>query len=232
MNKQQTLSEQKDAILLLIEYAAPKEEIDSAKELVNTYQADRIALNLFQEFYSYLPEAEDDVIKRIQLIEGKKRVFLLLVTTNIDTYIYMASLDKAVFLGRHGDGIWDNDVLEYFQTSREEAIKRLKNPAVFQDYLSIDQSDSHCKICSAAIGEEHRLGCPVEICPWCDNQLTSCNCRFSQLAEEKITTTKQVELFNEKLFKKGRIPFDLSQQPGGLLELEKDRLRSLAGSLT
>ncbi|MCD6389517.1 MAG: hypothetical protein J7L69_08895, partial [Desulfobulbaceae bacterium] len=60
----------------------------------------------------------------------------------------------------------------------------------------------------AAHGEHHTFGCPTEICPWCDGQLTSCNCRFNQLKRDQIKTDSQIDLFLKKLNKKGRIPFD------------------------
>lgn len=218
MNKHHTLNEQHDEILLLIDYATPENDLTLAKKMVETYRADRIGLNLLQEFYSYLPEAENDFIKRIQLLDSREGVFLLLITTNIERYLYMTSLDSAVFLGKHSEGIWDKDALEYFHLSRDEAGKRFKETDIFPEYTSLDQSTTYCKICSAAVGETHRFGCPVEICPWCSGQLSTCNCRFNELNKEKLDSNKDLQIFNNKLTKKGRIPFDLSQQPGGLLE--------------
>jgi len=218
MIEHHSLQEQKEAILLLIEYAAPEDHKNAAKKMVEHYQGDRIALNLLHEFYSFLPEAEDDFIKTIQLLDNREGVFLLLITSSIERYLYMASLDSVAFLGKLADGIWDKEALEYFKLTHEESCQRFKKPEMFPEYTSLDQSTVHCKICSAAIGEQHRLGCPVEICPWCAGQLTTCNCRFTQLGKDKIKTQKDLKMLQEKLAEKGRIPFEVSQQPGGMLE--------------
>jgi len=214
-----TLKEQQEEILLLMEYAVPDGRTEEAKNLLKHYQADRIALNVLAEFYRYLPEAEDDYIKKILHLDSRAGVYLLLVSCAANRYIYMADIENAVFLGNHLDGIWDKEVLEYFALTHEESIKRYKKHTSFQEYSPLDTADDRCRICSAAEGELHRLGCPVEICPWCGGQLTSCNCRFNKLHSDKLSNQKELKEFQERLEKRGRIPFEAAQQPGGMFEV-------------
>jgi hypothetical protein len=53
----------------------------------------------------------------------------------------------------------------------------------------------------------------VEICPWCDGQLSRCNCRFEQLAVEEIDSEQQLETLTELLLDKGRVPFRRHHAP-------------------
>jgi hypothetical protein len=142
----------------------------------------------------------------------------MLVTTSLDKYIYIADIDRAEYLGRHDDGIWDQDVLDLFAMSREETLEKFHSPEHLPEYVPPSHSQSHCVVCLAKPGETHRLGCPVEICPWCGGQLTNCNCRFTKMGKEELTTEKEVEAFLDLLNDKGRIPYDTSQKLGGLLE--------------
>jgi hypothetical protein len=59
------------------------------------------------------------------------------------------------------------------------------------------------------------LGCPVEVCPWCEGQLTNCNCRFTQVGVDRFTADCQLDNFIEALEAKGRIPFDATDQGVG-----------------
>jgi hypothetical protein len=70
-----------------------------------------------------------------------------------------------------------------------------------------------CPVCGVPEGESHLLGCTVEICPWCEGQLSYCNCRFEQLNTEAIEDEQQLETFLDMLTAKGRIPYKKSQAP-------------------
>lgn len=218
MSPHTTLEKLKEEILLLIDYAAPEGQIDNARQFVSRMQTDRVALNILKEFYSFLPEAENDLILRMQLLDSQKKTFLMLVTTDLDKYLYVANLDQAEFLGKYTDGIMDQEVLEFFGLDRDKSVKKFQPLENFPDYLPLGHSQTHCLVCSAKTGEPHQLGCPVEICPWCDGQLTNCNCRFEKMGTEQLKTTEQLEDFLDLLNKKGRINFDASQKVGGLLD--------------
>lgn len=209
-----TLQNLIDQINILLPYAVPANDKQTATDLVLKYQGDLIALNLFHEFYSFLPEAEDDAIKIIRLLDHKAGTFLLCATTNLDHYLYLVSPEEALFLGTHGEGIWDEEVLAFFSLDRESFAKKYGDLTNFPVYVPVHFNKDLCTVCATANGELHRLGCPVEICPWCGGQLTNCNCRFTQLHRDHLDKESQLAEFLETLEAKGRIPFDAtSHQP-------------------
>jgi hypothetical protein len=53
----------------------------------------------------------------------------------------------------------------------------------------------------------------VEVCPWCQGQLSKCNCRFEQLEVDAIDQEEELEDFVDLLTEKGRIPFERQQVP-------------------
>jgi hypothetical protein len=210
-----TLTDQKNAILLLMDYAVDEEDRAAARELVEHYAGDAIALHLFHEFYSYLPEAENDAIRIIRRLAKKGGNFLLAVTTNRETYLYLCNNEGAEFLGDHRDGIWDEEVLSYFGMSRDESLAKFADLDAFPVYVPVSLDKSLCLVCAVEQGEYHRLGCPVEVCPWCGGQLTKCNCRYTEVGVDRFTSEAQLENFIEALEAKGRIPFDATDQSIG-----------------
>jgi len=207
-----TLSEQKAAILLLMDYAVNEEDQAQARKLVEHYAGDAIALHVFHEFYSYLPDAENDAIRILRCLDKKGGNFLLAATTCRDTYLYLANSEGAEFLGDHRDGIWDEEVLAYFGVTREQALAKFKDLDSFPVNVPVHLNPNLCLACAVEHGELHRLGCPVEVCPWCGGQLTRCNCRFSEAGVDQFASEIQLEKFIEALESKGRIPFDAAEQ--------------------
>lgn len=210
-----TLTDQKNAILLLMEYAVNPEDQAPARELVEHHASDAIALHLLHEFYSYLPDAENDAVRIIRRLAKKGGNFLLAATTNRETYLYLCNNEGAEFLGDHRDGIWDEEVLEYFGFSREEALAKFADLDSFPVYVPVTLDRNACLVCAVDHGELHRLGCPVEVCPWCGGQLTNCNCRFTEAGVDRFTSEAQLENFIAALTAKGRIPFDATDQSIG-----------------
>jgi len=206
------LDDKKDAILLLMDYAVNEEDLTSARELIERHKNDHISLNIFHEFYSYLPEAQNDAIKVLRLLAKKEGSFLIAIGTLISNYLYIATREGAEFLGNHQEGIWDQDVLDFFGLSRDEALTKFKDLNSFPFYIPAHMDLRLCPVCSTGHGELHRLGCPVEVCPWCGGQLTNCNCRFQQAGTDKLASEAQLKLFIDKLNKKGRIPFNATEQ--------------------
>ncbi|MDD5757876.1 MAG: hypothetical protein PHI06_02210 [Desulfobulbaceae bacterium] len=207
-----TLNEQKNAILLLMDFAVDEDDQAPARELLEKYAADTIALHLFQEFYSYLPEAENDAIRILRRLDKRGGNFLIAATTTKDTYLYLTNSEGAEFLGNHQDGIWDEEVLEYFGYSREESLRKFLDLNAFPVYVPVNLDKSLCLVCAVDHGELHRLGCPLEVCPWCGGQLTRCNCRFSEAGVDQLTSDGQLEKFIEAVEGKGRVPFDATDQ--------------------
>lgn len=210
-----TLNDQKNAILLLMDYAVNEEDQAKARELLEHYAGDIIALHVFHEFYSFLPDAENDAIRILRCLDKKGGNFLLAASTHRDTYLYLANSEGAEFLGDHTDGIWDEEVLTFFNCTREQSLAKYKDLDSFPVHVPIILDKKLCLVCAVEQGELHRLGCPVEVCPWCGGQLTNCNCRFSEAGIEQFNTDSQLEKFIEALEAKGRIPFDASAQSIG-----------------
>ena len=210
-----TLTDQKNTIMLLMEYAVDAPDQAAARELVEHYATDAIALHLFHEFYSYLPDAENDAIRLLRRLDKKGGNFLIAATTIRDTYLYLCNNEGAEFLGDHRDGIWDEEVLDYFGYSREEALAKYADLDSFPVYTPVSLDPTLCLVCAVSHGEYHRLGCPVEVCPWCDGQLISCDCRFTRVGVERFASEAQLDNFIEALEAKGRIPFDADDQSIG-----------------
>lgn len=193
---------------ILIPYAVPAADRQSAFALLSKYQEDLIALHLFHEFFSFLPEAEDDAIRIIRLLDHREGTFLLCATTILDHYLYMVTPEGAEFLGTQREGIWDEEVLKFLGLDHESALKKYFDLAKFPVYVPVHLDRSRCAVCATADGGLHRLGCPVEVCPWCGGQLTKCDCRFQYLKQDKVENEGQLAGFIAALATKGRVPFD------------------------
>jgi hypothetical protein len=73
-----------------------------------------------------------------------------------------------------------------------------------------------CHDCGCQEGELHQLGCGMEVCPFCGNQLISCACCYGKLridvspgtwAFSNGLTEEQEEQWLAMLTEKGRIPY-------------------------
>ncbi len=205
----QNLAQRHREILLLMDYAVPAERLTEAQALLAGYRDDRIATNLLHAFYSYLPEGIDDGVREIKRLARREGSFLLAAVTFQASYLYLVTGDDALFLGDHRDGIWDQEVLDFFGLGdREKFCKRYRQLDDLPRHQSTAQDTDLCPACAVADGEEHVLGCPVEVCPWCGGQLTGCHCRFEQLERDHLLSDRDIEAFRQKLAAKGRIPFD------------------------
>ncbi len=203
------LQELLDEIKLLVQYAAPEEFRKEAYALVEKHGTDSIALNIFHAFYSYLPEAEDDRIRILRLLNHKEGTFLICASTELNDYLYLATTEGATFLGNLAEGIWEDEVLSFFgYDDRESFIKECKDLDMFSVYVPAHLNMALCPFCLVEDGEFHVLGCPVEICPWCKSQLTTCACRFGKLGRDKLGVEKHLNELLDELNKKGRVPFD------------------------
>lgn len=212
------IHERLEEIRMFIEYAVPPEHRRESLALVGRYENDPVALNLLHGFYAYLPEAREDGIRELRLLARREGNFLMAALTFHTGYYYLANMERAEFLGEQGKGIWEDEVLAYFGFSgREEFLAKHRDLEGLPLYRPFTQEDELCPVCSAAVGEEHTLGCPVEVCPWCGGQLTRCNCRFVQLGQARLEQESQLEALTEKLREKGRIPYAPEQRPGSLV---------------
>jgi hypothetical protein len=143
-------------------------------------------------------------------------VCLFYVQTQRASYFYLSSYEGANFLGTGNDGVWDQDILDFFGFGgRKEFLKMAEDPGQFPAYVPVSKGDDLCPVCAVVSGEYHVLGCPVETCPWCLGQLTRCKCRFEQLNTDQIYSDGQIEALQQKICGRGRIPFDAKKERPG-----------------
>lgn len=216
MDIQKTLRERKKDIQFLMQYAVPAEQAVAAEALLEKYASDIIALNLLHSFYVHLPEGKDDSVKKLRMVTRRQGVFLLCVATgNNMQYLYLVNNEAAHIIGTLSEGIVARELLDFFgYADNKEVLSLTKKPEMLEEYEPYTPDSSLCPSCQAAEGEFHTLGCPVEICPWCNGQLTYCNCRFTKLEIDTMDKVAQIERLHELLEEAGRIAFKKEHGPG------------------
>lgn len=208
------LRKKREVIRNLMEYAVPEEMILEATDLLDIYREDRLALDLLEEFYSFLPDAVNDWIREIRVVNRRQGIFLLDVVTEGKEYLYTVSSEGVEFQGNLAEGIWDMDLLEFFgYDTREQFLQVCGSSEEFVIYEPLSSDVNVCPACHAATGELHELGCPIELCPWCGGQLVYCSCRFDQLGVDNLISEQDLLRFEEILNEQGRIPYGPEQRP-------------------
>jgi len=203
-----SLAELTREISLLIEYAAPEEEFAVLNEVLEKYAADPISLSLFHHFYSFLPEARDDGITRVSRVANRQGAFLLCATTLFNDYLYLATHEKAALVGPLAEGLTDRELLEFFGWQDSDHFKRqIADLDELPEHLPINESHDLCPVCGTGDGEFHAFGCPVEICPWCEGQLTNCECRFIKTGRDHFSRDSHLQELLDLLEAEGRIAF-------------------------
>ena len=202
-----------DEIELFIDYSVSDDGKQDAKALVRKYEASPIALAVLKEFYMVLPEVREEGVERISLLETTQGVVLLVISTANHSYITVVSEGNAHILGEYKVDELPKELLNFFgYATNDEFLKGCKEVKELPVYGE-KGSDKACPGCNVEVGEIRLLGCPVEVCPWCDGQLSRCNCRFEKLDVEEITEESQLEEFQELLESEGRIPYKPEQGP-------------------
>lgn len=208
------LTERAEAVRNLMEFAVPEGLMDEALDLLDIYRNDMVALDLLHEFYGFLPEAKNDMVREIRLVARKQGVFILIAVTYENKYIYLVSSEGVEFQGTTADGMYDKDVLDFFgYESREKFLVESGELEGSQVYEPMDSDDNICPACHVATGEIHEFGCPVELCPWCGGQVVYCSCRFEKLEVETLSSEAELARFEEILNEQGRIPYSPEQRP-------------------
>lgn len=208
------LSVKRQAIRDLMEYAVPADNASEAIDLLDIYRDDQIALELLHEFYSFLPDAVNDWIREIRLVNRKQGIFLMAVQAGLREYLYIVSSEGVEFQGDMAEGVWDKDLLVFFgYKSRDDFLETCKSAEGFPVYEPLGSDENICPACHTATGELHEFGCPVEVCPWCGGQLVYCNCRFDKLEVESLLSEKDLIRFEEILDEQGRIAYSTEQGP-------------------
>lgn len=202
-----------EEIELFIDYGVAETARESAKQLVRRYQNSPVGLLLLKEFYTVLPEVRDESVERISHFESLQGVMLFVLSTANHAYITVTSENDVHILGEYGKDELPKELLNYFGYENHDAFLKKCRPVEELDEFGAEAADSVCPVCQVAAGEMHLLGCPVEVCPWCDGQLSKCNCRFEKLDVDEIETDELLEEFYSRLEAKGRIPFRAEQGP-------------------
>jgi len=203
-----------EEISLLIKYAVPEDEQRHAESLVEKFKQDRAVLTLLREYYSTLPEAREEGVDRVINLVTLQGVSLYVAVTKSEAYLYALSDNNVVFLGVYGSEV-DEQVLSYFGYESQAAfLKECLPVKELEDYEGHPGKNiSTCAACGVTEGEFHLLGCVVEICPWCDGQLSNCSCRFEKLGLDEIKSEEQLDDFYDLLREKGRVTFKKNQIP-------------------
>lgn len=213
------VSEKREKVLkeaeLFIHYGVQEGERQDALELLLRYRNDALALQLMRAFYSSLPETHEEAIVRITFIEKKEDIFLLGLSTARHSYLYLASDQRAVLLGEYGREIIEPEMFTLFgYADRDDFMLKYPDLMACDEYEPASSAGTKvCPVCSAAVGEHHLLGCSVEVCPWCDGQLSRCGCRFEKLGLEEFADEEELEELERVLQEKGRIPYRQEQCP-------------------
>ena len=216
MDIPKTVTARKNDILFLMKFAVPEEQIETAEALLEKYDSDIIALNLLHSFYIHLPEGKEDSVKALRLLTRRQGIFLLCVSTgNGLHYLYLVNNEAAHIIGTLAEGIVDQQLLDLLgYANNEEVLALTKKPEKLQEYEPYTADLNLCPSCYTGEGEFHTLGCPVEICPWCNGQLTYCNCRFVKLDIDAMDKVEQIEKLFELLEDVGRVAFKKEHRPG------------------
>lgn len=195
-----------DELDTFIDYAVEPADQDKARAMIKQFAQDPLALNLLSSFYRTLPDAKEDCILQILQPEHHQGSFLFLVRTNLSAYFYMVNSKDAKLVATEGEGL-PQEILEFFGFADLDSFR--KKHGDFSSHPPYKSAFAKtCPACYTTDGHLHELGCPVEVCPWCDCQLTGCNCRFEKMGTSEISTDKHLATFQKMLEKKGRIPFD------------------------
>jgi hypothetical protein len=215
-------------IELFIQYGVKDEAREDAVVFARRYARDRIGLLLLAEFYTTLPEAREEAVVRIAKLTEQRGVMLFVVSTVDHHYLAIVSDDLAQILGEYAGEEVPDDVLAHFGYRNMEEFRQSCPPvtALVEYGGGVGSSGLVCPACGVGEGELHFLGCPVEICPWCDGQLNKCNCRFERLQLEELDDEAQLEALQDLLEEKGRIPYKGEQQlayPGTSAGLDSGR---------
>ncbi len=203
-----------EEIKIFIHYSVPESDLHSAIALVDKYQNNNFVLRLLREYYSNLPEAREEAVVKIARLITHKGVHIFVLTTASFSYLYAVTAEHVLLLGEYLQAV-DTEVLSFFGLETQEEFGKLCQPvSELKEYAASTATEQTiCPVCGVLEGENHLLGCTVEICPWCEGQLSYCNCRFEQLDTDVIDNDEQLETFFEMLTEKGRVPYQKSQAP-------------------
>lgn len=195
-----------------VKFAVPEEKQQQAMDLILSYKEDGLAMRFFQEHYSSLPDAIEEAVEEIYELASDQGIRCLLAITETSGFFYVVSADQIVYAGSKIEDL-SADLIRFIDRGDRKKLKQvLQDLSKFPVYGGkVKKNVNLCPACGVGEGEVHFLGCVVEICPWCDSQLSKCNCRFERMKVEEITTDEELEIFEDMLTTQGRVPFSKEQ---------------------
>ena len=203
-------------VTLLIEYGVHEADRDKALAVYARFKNNPTAVKLLHCYYAQLPEAREEMAVDLKVAAEKQGSMLAVLQTPQHVYLYLIADDQVVYLEEFGEGGIDFSILNHFDFSSVDDFQKKtgkdlgKLPSLVSD---VSEETAVCVACGVKDEEYHILGCPVEQCPWCEAQLSRCNCRFDRLGVSSIEDEEQLDRFEELLDAKGRIPFKAEQNP-------------------
>ncbi|MFT5699536.1 MAG: hypothetical protein ACI8ZB_002396 [Desulforhopalus sp.] len=202
-----------DEIELYVQYAVEEKDLEMARGVINSYKDDERVLRLLLEYYTILPEAREEPVHKLSCLMEQGGVGLFVVVCTSYSYLYAVSVEEILLLTEYQEEV-PLEVVSFFgYSSHTEFLKDCPSVEELVVYPgSQDAVVSVCPACGVTEGEEHLLGCIVEVCPWCAGTLNNCNCRFEQLKVEEIENEEQLETFSDLLSAMGRIPYAKEQK--------------------
>jgi hypothetical protein len=202
-----------EEIELYVTYAVEERDLEMARGVVASYKNNSRLLRLLREYYTVLPEAREEPVHKLTCLKDQEGVGLFVVVCTSHSYLYVVSVEEVLLLCEYKKEV-PVEVLSFFGYSSQDDF--LKDCPPVEELVAYpgdaDAAFSVCPACGVAEGEIHLLGCVGEICPWCEGNLSKCNCRFEQLKVEEIEDEEQLETFSELLSAKGRIPYAKEQK--------------------
>lgn len=203
-----------DELKIFIEFGVSQAERVQAMQLMERYRGNLTALIVLMEFYKVLPEAREEAVIRLGYITSREGTTLLGITTTGHEYLAVVSENNAHILGEYGKEKLSTEILNFFGYQDNETL--CSEVGSFEKLKPYGEKSNHinCPACGVEVGEFHIFGCPVEVCPWCDGQLSNCNCRFDKLEVESLDREEQLDEFLSILEAKGRVAFSEDQKPG------------------
>lgn len=192
---------------LYVQYAVEEKDLTLARGVIDSYNDNERILRLLNKHYSELPEAREEPVHKLTCLMERAGVALFVVVCSSHSYLYVVSMEEVLLLSEYQKEV-PAEVPAFFGYSSEAEF--LQDCLAVEDLVAYPITGyvaSVCPACGVSDGEEHLLGCVVEVCPWCEGTLNNCNCRFEQLGVEEVENEEQLERFSELLRAKGRIPY-------------------------
>jgi len=205
-----------DEIRTYLSYSVPAGFLDQALALLDTVAHDPIGRGILGDFYKNLPDAREDGIRTLRVLGNSQGIFLIATQTFYEhCYLYLAAPSDIRLVGPPDACLAEQELFSFFAITPPESSATFDETiAAAPAYTPSIEVHDHCPVCFAATGAYHSFGCPVEVCPWCQGQLTACGCRFEKLQLPQLETFKECENLLELMNKKGRIPYTPRQRPG------------------